>query len=602
MTWQVAYVLGLALVTLALLVSGRARLDAIGLGLMVALAAAGILSYDEAVAGLGNKAVLTIAGLYIVGEGLTRTGALEFLARAVLQVSLGRPRRLVLITGVIAAAASSFLNDTAVVVVFVPILLDVARASGVPASHLLMPMSFSALLGGMNTLIGTSTNLLVSGVAEALGQPAIGMFEMSPVGLLLTGAGLIYLALSSRRLLPARSRNAPAFDAHDNRQYVTEIVIGATSVFRGQSYTEVFGSLRAELLFFVRAGTVFETPHPGERVAAHDVVTLCGSIDSIVDVQRELKLTYAAGVPGSELTAFEVSIAPHSPLVGRRAEELEMWRDYGAVTLAILRDRKLVSQRVSETRLRAGDLLLVLGSDESRARVAASRDLHLLRTAEGAVKLRARGGRALVIAGAVVAMLATTSIAHIQLIPVPFVALLGAAAMIAAGCVTPRRVYRSIDWPILLFLAGTIALGAAMQATGAAHLAGQALVVVGTAWGDAALLSTLVFVCIALNTLIAHAAVAVLLTPIAISSAQALAEAQGLALGDPHADALVRGCILAVAFGGSLCFATPTGHQVNLLVMEPGGYRYGDYVRLGLPLSLIAWLVLTLTLPLLVGL
>jgi di/tricarboxylate transporter len=187
-------------------------------------------------------------------------------------------------------------------------------------------------------------------------------------------------------------------------------------------------------------------------------------------------------------------------------------------------------------------------------------------------------------------------------LPVPFVALLGALAMIATGCVTPRRVYRTIDWPVLLFIAGTISLGEAMERSGAASLVAQAIVHVAAGWGDAALLSAFVLLCIVLNMLIAHAAVAVLLTPVAISSAHALAAARGLAAGDPHADALVRGCVLAVAFGGSLCFATPAGHQVNLMVMGPGGYRYGDYLRLGLPLSLLAWAILSFALPRMVGL
>jgi di/tricarboxylate transporter len=603
-SWEIGYVLALAVATLVFLVTGRVRIDAIGLLLMVALVAAGVLPYDDAVAGLGNKAILTIAGLYVVGEGLTRTGALEFIARALLRASLGRTRRVILLTGAVAALASSFLNDTAVVVVLLPILLEISRTTGIPASHLLMPMSFCALLGGMNTLIGTSTNLLVSGVAETLDQAPIGMFEMTAAGVLLTVAGLLYLTLFSRRILPVRTSFTALTETGAERSYVTEIVIGPTSALRGRSYEGVFTRVKAELLFFVRDEELMFPPFGDRTIEAEDVIMLRGDVDAIVDVQRELDLRYAAGIRTAdrELSFFEVSIAPHSPLVGRRARELEMWRDFGAVTVAILRAGQHVRQRVSDMPLRAGDLLLVLGNREAQARVAASNDFHMVGRADGAVKLRAHGGRALAIAGGVVTLLASSSILGMKALPVPFVALLGALAMIATGCVTPRRVYRTIDWPVLLFIAGTIALGEAMERTGAANLVAQAIVHVASGWGDAALLSALLLLCIVLNMLIAHAAVAVLLTPVAISSAHALAAARGLPAGDPHADALVRGCVLAIAFGGSLCFATPAGHQVNLMVMGPGGYRYGDYLRLGLPLSLIAWLVLSFTLPRLVGL
>jgi len=604
MDWQILYVLGLTVGTLVLLVSGKTKVDGIGILLMVALVAGGVLTYAEAVAGLGNKAILTIAGLYVVGEGLTRTGALEFVTRYMLRVTMGKASRMIFVTCVVAALTSSLLNDTAVVVVLVPVLLEMSRTTGIPAAHLLMPTSFAALLGGMNTLIGTSTNLLVSGVAEQWDQPPIGMFEMTPLAMVLSLLGILYLALLAPRILPKRESLATLRATSGRREYLTELVIGPSSPLIGRPYLDVFGRVRADLVFFVRDEAMTWPPFDAQVIEAGDVLMLRGGVDDIADLERELGLKHAAGARSGEkdMSFFELAIAPHSPLVGRRAGELQLWRDFGAVTVAIMRAGRHIRERVSRMQLRAGDLLLVMGDEEAEVRLGASNDFYLMTGAHRMVKLRARGRRALMITVAVVVFFALTTIFEMKWLPQPFVALLGALGMIATGCVTPRRVYRTIDWSILIFIAGTLALGQAMQNTGAASVVADWIVGGLQRYGEAAILSGFVLLCLVLNTLIAHSAVAVLLTPIAVKTAQTMSASQGLAPDDPQAQTFLRACILAIAFGGSLCFATPVGHQVNLMVMGPGGYRYRDFVRLGLPLSLLAWVVISFGLPLLVDL
>lgn len=600
MNWQSYFVIGLTFVMLIALVSGRVRVDAIGLGLMIALVAAGIVSYDKAVEGFGNKAILTIAGLFVVGEGLTRTGAVEFVARFLLRMTKGSLRGTIFLTCSVAALISSFLNDTAVVLVFIPLLLEVARSGGVPASHLMMPLSYAALLGGMNTLIGTSTNILVSGAAEVMGQAPIGMFEMTPLAVCLSALGILYLTWLGPVLLPRRESLSARLGATEAREYLTELVIGAQSPLVGRAVANVIGKVRARLVFYVRREAIVWGPFDGHVLAAGDVLMLRGSVDEVAALETELDLKHAAvqRTGDKEMTFFELAISPHSPLVGRRAEELQLWRDYGAVTVAILRAGQHIQERLSKVHLRAGDLLLVMADEEAEARLQASNDFYMVTGAQKTVKLRHRGRRALVVAGLVVVLFALTSLIEMKWLPQPFVAVLGALAMITTGCVTPRRVYRTIDWPILIFIAGTLALGKAMESTGAAATIARGIVEHLAAHGEAAILAGFVLLCLVLNTLIAHSAVAVLLTPIAVNTAKALYAGTPDA---PGAAAFLRACILAIAFGGSLCFATPVGHQVNLMVMGPGGYRYGDFVRLGLPLLVLAWVVISFGLPILTG-
>ncbi len=604
----------LTLAIFVLLFTERVSLDAIGIGLLVVLVASGevlrwllpgfdpaerLLSYDQALVLFGNGAVLTIAALYVMGEGLSRTGAVEFVARGVLHTSGGRERRIVFLVALVSGLVSAFLNNTAVALVFIPVILDLSKETHIPPSRLLLPMAFGAILGGTCTLVGTSTNLLVSGVAELYQMEPIGMFEMSPLGVVLLLVGVLFLTFWGKRILPDRHSLSAMMSDGGRKEYVTELVISPQSRLRGMRYAEAFRDTRAELLFFARGDTMVWPPYHNETIEAGDVVMLRGDVDSVAGLRDDLGLRMVGGerFDPRSMTYFELAVSPHSNLLGRKIGELNLHRDYGVVVIAVLRDNLHIRERASELRLQPGDVLLVCGDDESKAKIRARSNFYLLTGAHHRVRLRARAKRALAIAGATIAAFTVLSLFHRGEL-LPFAALGGALAMVGSGCLTTRRAYRAVDWPILLFIIGTLGLGAAMDNSGVATAAGHELVALLSGAGPFVVLSALSFVCIALTSLVSNNAVAVLLTPIAVHAAQELG---GADFGLDQAR-LMRAFVLTVAFSASISFVTHWSHQVNLMVYGPGGYKPTDVVRLGIPLALISWVLISLGVPILTGL
>ena len=596
-------VLAVTLVFLVLVVQGRVGYGALGLGLVVLLPLTGVVDAGAALAGFSNKAVLTIAGLYVVGAGLTRTGALDLLGRALTRAGGGSETRTVLLTGLAAAVLSAFVNDTAVVVVFLPILLRLGRQTGIPASRLLMPLAFASLLGGMCTLIGTSTNLLVSGMAEELGAEPLRMFDLAPVGVPMALVCILFLAVVSRRLLPARASLTEMLLETPSREYVTELEIGPDSPLAGREVPALGAEVGAELLFLVRDGAMIPAASFAEPLRSGDVLILRGGVEEILRLQETSRLE---GLHGSSLDPhtmemFELALAPGSTSVGQRVRELDLSGHFGLHVMAVLRGRHHLHERVADLRLRPGDVLLVCGDADSRRRVQGSGDFFLL---AGPTRrpVRRRARRALAVAGTAVLLLALGSVFGWKALPTSSAALIGALGMVAAGCLDTRQAFRSIDWPVLVFLAGTLALGEAMRVSGVAAWAADSMVRLLHGGGPPAVVAGLVALGFGFNFLVSHSAVVVLFTPVAVAAAGRLALDAGHEPGTPEALAIQKALLLAVCYGGSMCFATPVAHQVNLMVLGPGGYRYADFLRLGLPVSLLAGTVAALGIPRVTGL
>jgi di/tricarboxylate transporter len=615
-------VLLLVAAVLVLLVLEKVGIDAIGIGVMVVLIAMGyiikgfdssfvpetdLLGVNDALQLFGNPAVIMVAALYVMGEGLSRTGAVEFFAGLVMKLSGGRERRMILFIALTACVCSAFLNNTAVVVVFIPVLVGMAKETGVPITRLLIPMAFGTILGGMTTLVGTSTNLLVSGIAVEFGYKPIGMFEMAPVGVLLSIVGIFFIAAFARYLLPHRQSLSAMMADSGHREYVTELTISDQSPLLGKDYTDVFSSLKADLLFFVRGESMLSQPFTVEKVQAGDIIMVRGTVDCIANMEGDLKLDHhnngsRTAFNHKSMQFFEVAIAPHSPLIGRKLAALQLYNNFGALPVALLRNNQHMRARITDRRVNAGDLILATGDDHAQQRLRASSDYYLLTGAHKWVVLRSRARRAIAVVLSVMGALTACSIAPEelglkQLLPV--VALTGAVAMVGSGCLTARRAYRAIDWSILIFMIGAISLGKAMENTGVAQTIGSGLVHGLREFGSHAALGGLTFLAAFLSSLVSNQAVAVLLAPVAINAATTIAGEANMS--QDQTTAVVRAFILAIAMGSSVCFSTPVGHQSNLMIYGPGGYKWRDFLKIGIPVSIIAWLGITLGIPYVTG-
>ena len=580
-------VAALAVLALGVAVSGRASLDLVGLGLILALVLSGVLELDEALAGFSNHAVITLAGLYVLGEGLAYTGALQFVARHLTDLAGDRPWRVILALCVLAALISGVASNTAVALAFIPLAVELGRRLGIRVTHILMPVAFASILGGTLTLVGSTTNLLASGAGEAFGSEPLNLFSMTPVALALCCLCIPLAIILPRRLLQAHSTLTESLSGAPLREFITEMNVGADSPLIGNPLEEGLTSQGLRPLMVVRKGDVHWPPfeegkqHDPMLASQEDSVMLAGRVDHLMDVQDELGLEFLGDSRFNPRTMelFELVISPSSSLLGKRLGDLNLWRDLEVLVVAILRGGHHLRERASELRLKPGDVLLVSGPPESAAKIRRSLDFYRLAGEATEVRPPGMARRALWISAAVIlAFLLGTVPGLGAFLPVPLVALAGAVAMVGCRCIDARRAYRCIGWPILIFVVGALALGKAMEKTGLCAEMAHGVLAVFDGYGPAGTLAGILLAGTLLNQIVSPYAVSVLLAPVALSTAATIG-----APAEPF--------LMAVAFAGSNAFATPLGHQVNLLILEPGGYTYMDFLKVGLPLTLVYWLV-----------
>jgi di/tricarboxylate transporter len=576
MHWEFFFLLFLAIAAITLLVLEKVPLSVVGVGLVVLTTAFGIIDAQEAIAGFANPAVVTIAALYVVGEGFLRTGAASILADRILHGTRGTELTVLLLVTTMAGVLSAFVNNTLVVVTFLPVIITICRDTGIAPSRLLIPLSYASILGGMCTLVGTSTNILVHGQLLKDNQPGLTMFETTGCGLVLAGVGILYMSLMGRRLLPTVPSLATQPATEALREFVTEVTVGRGSPLIGELVADIGRRKKgegAQAVMLVRGERLVGPPFENLRVKAGDSLMISGPVQDLAVLQRESDSTTSPISPDRydprTMTFFELVLTPNSNLLGRPIRDLPLKHEHNAAIAGVLRAGQHHRQRFADMTLSGGDVVLAFGGDRSKESLRKSRDFHLIEGIAEQIHHLEKAPTAFLIIAAVIAMF-VTGFLHIAI-----AALVGALLMVLTGCLTVRRAHDAVNWPVLIFIAGALALSEGAKKSGA----NQALAdVITHGFGDLApyaLMAGLFMCTIVLTEILTNTAVAIILTPVAVAIGNA---AQ---IEDP------RALVMAVVFGASCCFANPLGYHTNLLVLGPGGYRFRDFLRVGLPLDLL---------------
>jgi di/tricarboxylate transporter len=578
--------LAVIIVVLALLISERVAPALAVLGGTVTLLALGVLTPEQALAGFSNPAPFAVAALYVVASAVEKTGAIQPLLGSTLGQVASPTRALARLLFPV-AGLSGFLNNTPIVATVAPQVAAWAQRTGQSPSVYLMPLSFATILGGVMTAIGTSTNLIGSGLMQARGMPPMGMFEITLVGGGVALVGVAYLVLASHRLLPQRVAPRNTFESAA-REFVVEMQVIEGGALDGREVEEGgLRSLQGVFLAEVRRGEEVIAPaRPDTVLHGGDVLVFVGLAEQALDLTnkpglRSAEHKHAQQFHAAGHTYFDVVIGPSSPLVGSTLRDAEFRSTYQAAVLGIHRSGEPIRAKLGAVPLRTGDMLIVLADEGFRDRWHERPDFLLIARRGGLAPTSTM--QAWIVAAVLLAVVLGNALG---LFPILEATLVGAMVLVGSRVLTPREARRAVDFDVILLIAASFGLGTALEVTGLAAIASQGIMAPFGTMGPAWALLGLVLATVMLTELITNNAALVLMFPIAMAAAAT----HGL---DPRAVALI------VTIAASASFLTPIGYQTNTMVYGPGGYRFGDYIRLGLPLTILVIAVLVLGYPLL---
>ena len=584
---DIALTLIILLIAVVLFATEWLRMDLVSMLVLLTLALTGLVSVEDAFAGFSNPAVITVAAVFVLSAGISSTGAVSKVGEQLIQWTGHSPILLTASIMATVAVFSAFINNIGATAVLMPVVVMVAQKLKVAPSKLLIPLAFGSLLGGVCTLIGTPPNILMNILMQEYAGRSFSMFSFTPVGIVLLLFGIAYMAFLGRHLLPNR-KSGTLTEAYQVKSYVTEVEILPDSPYIGQTISQC--DLERELNLTIRAllrnKRKIPQPRRNRKLAAGDILFIEGDTADVLKLKSKKGISVVqerdnpvANGSGQDMVIVEASLTPTSEMVGKTLRQVRFAHTYGLTVLAIWRSGAPVVRRVDHVVLRFGDVLLLQGSEENVHHLAREHGFLLL----GGVEPRPyRPKLAPIAIGTLVAVILLSTMG---ILPIMLAATSGAMVMVLTRCLTPKEAYESIDWPILMLIAGTLPLGHALENSGAARLLADLIIGGVGSYGPWVVLGAVFLITFCLTEVMSHAAAAVLVAPIAYNTSVDMAVSP-----EPF--------FMAVAIAASMCFMTPISHQSNALVMGPGGYKFYDYIKVGAPLNLSIWLLATLLIPL----
>lgn len=588
MTLEMIVVLLVLLLAVILFATEKMPVDLVAILVMTVLLVTGIITPEEGIAGFSNTATVTVGAMFVLSAGLLRTGAVKSVGALLAAMGKRSPRLSLLVIMLSVGIISAFVNNTPVVAVFIPIVLGMAREGKTSVSRMLMPLSFASMFGGVCTLIGTSTNILVSSIAEQHGQQPFAMFEFAPLGLVFFAAGTIYMFLLGVRMIPERRGGGDLTQAFDMKDYLVEIVLQpeAKSVGKTVRAAPIVQDLDITLLGLRRNGQSLGMPEPDMVLMAGDELLVRCNVEKIRKLQEREGVTLKprARMRDEDLNLetiklVEAIIAPHSSLVGKSIKELDFRNMFGALVIALRhRGGEMVHEKIMKARLKAGDALLVEIPTGRYEQFQHNREFVVVSEVDIPRDRRGKLVWAVLIALGVIATAST------GIFPIVVSAVAGALLLVMTGCLSLQEAYDAVDWKIIFLLAGFLTLGAALEKSGAASFTADLLLHSFGGLGPTVMLSMFFLLTSLLTSFMSNNAAAALLSPIAIAAASSLGVDS-------------RPFLFAVAFAASASFMTPVGYQTNTMIYTPGQYRFSDFLKVGTPLNILFWILATLLIP-----
>ncbi len=589
---EVLIVCAVLLITLVLFFTEIIPIEITALSAVGLLIVTQVLSPTEALGGFSNPAPITVAAMLILGHGLIRTGVVFKLGNSLSKVGGSSEGRLLSIIIPMIAIFSAFISNTAAVAIFLPMILGIAREKKLRSSKLLIPLSYAAIMGGVCTYIGSSTNIIVGSIFTSHTSETFHMFEFTSLGALLLVVGGLYMLTIGQYSLPSRPDKTSLTDSYLLRDYLTELVIQKNSQLINKTLKETNfnDTLDIEVLEIRRGEDKFQILLDEIHLKVNDILIVKGGLPNIlklrdsegVGILPEVKLG-DADLQSDDVLLAEAVVSSESSLAGKTLEELNFQQRFQATTLAIRRHGGPILEKLGRVRLRAGDLLLMLVRKNILNNLRQNQDFLIVidKADKHNFKLSKTPISICIFVGVI--FVATTNLLPLPH-PLMVAAMSGALLMVLTRCLTPQEAYQAVDWRIIILIGATLSLGKAMEETGTAILIADSILQWLKPFGPSAVLGGLYLITMTLSAFISNNATATLLTPIAISIAS-----QGT--WDP------RPFAFCIAFAASCSFLTPIGYQTNTMVYGPGGYRFKDYLRAGLVLSLLNWVITTLLIP-----